>query len=59
MNGQVFPFAVGPQWVFLVKNDRLVALTPVIKPTPKATASAAPSNATDTHASPKAGTTVN
>jgi len=55
VNGQEFPFQVGPVWVLLVKNDRPVTLSP--KPTPKPTATSSPtssSNATDTHAKPKA-----
>jgi hypothetical protein len=54
--GKTFPFAVGPQWVFLVKNDRPVTVAPTTASKPKPTAPVSPNatNATTTHAKPKA-----
>jgi hypothetical protein len=58
--GKTFPLAVGPQWVFLVKNDRPVVVSPTtstaVQPSTSASTSPSPnaSNATTTHAKPKA-----
>ena len=51
--GRIFPFNVGPEWIFLVKNDRPVTITPTPAPAAKPTASATPLKGSQTHASPK------